>query len=644
MAATIQGLGITGLSGIAVRLSNADDSTLTNLDLTNPDPTDTNETGVSVESGSDNVVLQSITVAFGLGANGISVSASANPTIQGNSLINNVYNNSGAALYLDSVTGLVAGAVSGNDFSGSGSALRLRNMSGVTIGDTASADIVLLDGASGLGKVGTALYLTNVDGSTIDGLDLSWTGPVARQGNGILADTNSDDLTITNVTADNRANGITITGGTDLILTNNILTNNSRSLYIDSAIDGADGDTAPLTASGNDFTGSAIGMELFNMTGLAIGTSGTDIVIDNAADGLNTTTNYALWVRNLDSSTIRDVDLSWTGASRSGYGIYSDGGIDALTVQNVSADNRVNGFTFVGNGTDLTLINNSLTNNSRSLYVDSFTDGADADTAPFTATGTVMTNSQSGMQLWNMTGLMIGTSGTDIVVDNATDGFTTVVGNVFYLRNLDNSSISGLDLTWSGPSRSGAGIVADSSTDNLAVQNITASNRSNGVQLYGGGKDLTIDTLDVSNDNYGLYLDGFTDGPDADSAPILVSGVTFTNSGNPGDGNSSALTLFNMSNLTLGPDATNNVVIANTDGLKTAPQNAIWLATYRTRRSTAWTSPTPVSAGAGGGIYSDGNWGEPHDPEHGRRQSRQRPQPRQRRHGPDSVQHRRLER
>ncbi len=576
MAATIQGLGITGYSGIAVRLSNADDSTLTNLDLTNPDPTDTNETGVSVESGSDNVVLQSITVAFGLGANGISVSASANPTIQGNSLINNVYNNSGAALYLDSVTGLVAGAVSGNDFSGSGSALRLRNMSGVTIGDTASADIVLLDGASGLGKVGTALYLTNVDGSTIDGLDLSWTGPVARQGNGILADTNSDDLTITNVTADNRANGITITGGTDLILTNNILTNNSRSLYIDSAIDGADGDTAPLTASGNDFTGSAIGMELFNMTGLAIGTSGTDIVIDNAADGLNTTTNYALWVRNLDSSTIRDVDLSWTRL--------------ALRLRHLFGwrDRRADSPERLGR------------QSRQWLHVRRQRHRPDADQQQPDEQQQVPVCRQLHRRRRRRHGSLHGHRDRDdeqpewhaaLEHDRADDRHVRhrhrrgQRDRRFHNRRRERllppqprqqlHQRPGPHLEWPKPLR--AGIVADSSTDNLAVQNITASNRSNGVQLYGGGKDLTIDTLDVSNDNYGLYLDGFTDGPDADSAPILVSGVTFTNSGNPGDGNSSALTLFNMSNLTLGPDATNNVVIANTDGLKTAPQNAIWL-------------------------------------------------------------------
>src|SRR5699024_8190746 len=160
------------------------------------------------------------------------------------------------------------------------------------------------------------------------------------------------------------------------------------------------------------------------------------------------------------------------------------------------------GFSLSGGGKDLTLVNNNLSNNNTALYVDGYTDGPDADSAPMTATGTVAAGSVTGMQLWNMTGLTIGTSGTNVVVNNATDGLN--------LPTVDNTTVSNLDLGGSGAPRSGTGLYADSSTDGLTIQNVSSTGRNIGIQLVGGGKDLTISTLDVSNDNYGLYLDGFT--------------------------------------------------------------------------------------------------------------------------------------
>src|SRR5262249_42383134 len=154
--------------------------------------------------------------------NGIVVLNSANPTIQTNTLTG-----TGTGLYLDTVTGLAAGAVSGNTFTGDSTGLKLWNSSGITIRDNsvAGANIVLT--APGLNTTATALYLRNDSNFTIKHIDVSSTAN-SPSGTGIYADLATNNLTIQNVTATDRSNGIQITGGgSDLTVTSNTLTNDS---------------------------------------------------------------------------------------------------------------------------------------------------------------------------------------------------------------------------------------------------------------------------------------------------------------------------------------------------------------------------------------------------------------------------------
>src|SRR5207249_3386168 len=159
------------------------------------------------------------------------------------------------------------------------------------------------------------------------------------------------------------------------------------------------------------------------------------------------------------------------------------------------------GMTFL-NGSDLTLNNNTLTNDATALYVDTYTDGGDADTAPMSGTGNVVTNSGVGFQLWHMSGLTIGTSAADAISNNATAGFQST-GTAFSLRNFDNSTISNLDLSWSGATRTGVAITADSPgaplNDGLTIQGVNAANRVNGINI-GGGADLTVLNCTLTND------------------------------------------------------------------------------------------------------------------------------------------------
>src|SRR5205085_1882945 len=123
-----------------IRLNNVANVTLQNLDLSDP-PGNYNQTGIVLENGSNNVTITNANVSGTVNgirvsssnnvtitnvnasdtSTGIQIDSSVNPTVQ-----NNTLNNSGtgtSALFFYSVSGLVAGAVSGNTFAGSGNAL-----------------------------------------------------------------------------------------------------------------------------------------------------------------------------------------------------------------------------------------------------------------------------------------------------------------------------------------------------------------------------------------------------------------------------------------------------------------------------------------------------------------------------------------
>ncbi len=77
--------------------------------------------------------------------------------------------------------------------------------------------------------------------------------------------------------------------------------------------------------------------------------------------------------------TITGLDLSYSGYGRTGTGIYSDGTMNNLTITDVIATNRNQGFRIGDAGQDLTLTNNDLSDNNDALYISGFSDGADSE-------------------------------------------------------------------------------------------------------------------------------------------------------------------------------------------------------------------------------------------------------------------------
>jgi hypothetical protein len=577
---TIRALKVMNYTGTGVEVQNATGATLQNLDLSS-----SASVGISADTGSNNATIQNVTTT---GASvGVQVLNSSNPTIQNNILTGT---GTGTGLYLDTVTGLIAGAVSGNTFTGDNTGLKLWNSSGVTIGDTSVVGAkIVLTAAAGLNTTGTALYLHNLDNSTINHIDVS-SNASGQSGTGINADSSTDNLTIQNVTATHRNSGIQITGGgSNLTLTGNNLANDGTAIYVD----GLTG-TGPVTASGNTFSNDATAYQLFNMTGESIGTSGTNIVINNATDGLQTATGNVIYLRNLANSTISGLNLTYTGSGRSGIGIYSESTANLLTIQNVTVANRGAGIEVIGGGSDLTVSNNTLTNDGTALFVDGLTKNTLA--GPVIAAGNLFTNSDTGLQLFNMTGVTIGTSGTNIIINNATDGLQTVTGNVFYLRNLTNSTISGLNLTYTGSGRSGIGINSDSAANLLTIQNVTVANRSGGIQIIGGGSDLTLTDNTLTNDSTALYVDGLTKSTLA--GPVIAAGNLFTNS-------DTGLQLFNMTGVTIGTSGTNIIINNATDGLQSVTGNVFYLRNLANSTISGLNLTYTGSGRSGIGIYSD---------------------------------------
>ena len=184
----------------------------------------------------------------------------------------------------------------------------------------------------------------------------------------------------------------------------------------------------------------------------------------------------------------------------------------------MTASNRLYGIYLIGGGQDVTLTGNTLTNDGTAIVLESLSDGPDSDSAPFSGWGNVFTGSTNGLNLGYMT-----TSGNVIVIGNAiaagvnfvvdgNSGFLTLAGTAISLNNVRDVTIDGLDVSYRDLTRSGYGIQATNSSDNLVVKNVTASNRQTGLEFnpYTGTTNPTylvrVQDSNFLNNDTGLYL------------------------------------------------------------------------------------------------------------------------------------------
>ena len=561
--------GFGTASGDALYLNNVPKDGNTNglnLSWTGLGSASNNSYGINATNIGGSLVLSNITATnrtYGISVNGLGAGAlvtsnilsndgqglthsnGSNLTVTGNTLTDDT----GWALTLSSFTTTTAAEAvisSSNNATGSSYGFQLNAIGSTTTPETigTSGNGIIIVPADGFQTVvNQALNLANLPDATISNVNLSWTGSTSQTGYGIVGGSLTG-VTISNITASNRFDAIQVTSGQNLTLTSNTLTQNTIAVYLDSitASGAAPFTTTPVIASGNVVTDSGTGFQLFSMTGLFVGASGTGIIVSNS-DGLRTNYNYSLYIRNLPNSTIDGLDLSYigsgtttgyTGVPQTGSGILSDSNLGAgLTISNIIANNRTNGIYLYGGGQNLTLTGNNLDNDGTSLYLDGFSASGAAPftTTPVVGSGNTVAGSTNGFQLRDMNGLFVGTSGTGLIVNNATDGFQTVTNDALYIYNLPNSTISGLDLSYSGAVQSGYGIINPNfyfSGSNLTITNVNASNRAGGISLGGyGNSNLTLTNNTLNNDGTSIYLQYFF-GP----TPLTGSGNTFAGSSN----------------------------------------------------------------------------------------------------------------
>ena len=561
--------GLQSNTGRVIYLSNISDVNIDGLDV-GFNGSVRSGTGIYVDGTNNNNMVVNLVTATNRSTGLRLGDAGQDLTVTNNNLSNN-----GLALYINNFSdGPDAGKTdntvpviaTGNTFTGSTSGIELYNMTNQVVATTGTGIIVAnTDGLKD--STATALRLSDMNGLTVSGLDLSYLG-AGRSGTGIFAGGTNHNMTITGVTATNRSTGFRLgDAGQDLTLTNNNLSNNGLALFLNAFSDGSDINTVPVIATGNTFTGSSSGIELYNMTNQVVATAGTGIIVANT-DGLKDSTATALRLSDMNGLTVSGLDLSYLGAGRSGTGIFAGGTNHNMTITGVTATNRSTGFRLGDAGQDLTLTNNNLSNNGLALFLNAFSDGSDINTVPVIATGNTFTGSSSGIELYNMTNQVVATAGTGIIVAN-TDGLKDSTATALRLSNMNGLTVSSLDLSYLGAGRSGTGIYADGTNHNLTITGVNATRRNRGFRIGDAGQDLILTNNDLSNTNYGLFIRGYYDGDDADTVPVVASGNKFFGV------ITEALVVHNMSGLYIGTTGTGFIINNATDGLNSTPGVAL---------------------------------------------------------------------
>ncbi|MCP3958924.1 MAG: DUF11 domain-containing protein, partial [bacterium] len=409
---------------------------------------------------------------------------------------------------------------------------------------------------------GTSLSLSNADATVIDGLDLSGSGDTA------IVASSCDDLTIRNVAATGKPRGFSISGGSDVRVLDNDLTNTGNDSAGRAAIllSGVGSVNLPhgIAVSGNTLTGSARALDLRNMSGLTVSdgsVAGSDVVIENTS-GIGGAIYYSLVLNDTDGILIDSIDLSGTGP---GTAIQATG-CDDLTIQNVIATDRNKGFD-VSDGSDARILNNDLTGSgsdsagAAALRLDNV--GAGTLPQGVLVSGNTFASTGRGMHLVDLPGLTVSDGsvvGSDVVLEN-----TSGIGGATYyslvLSNTDGILIDSIDLSGTGPGTA----IQTSGCDDLTIQNVTATNRNRGFDVSGGSdaRVLDNDLTGSGSDSAGaaaLRLASVAAGTLPQG--ILASGNTFAGAGRALDVNGiDALTISD------GTVAGSDVILEDSSGI-----------------------------------------------------------------------------
>ena len=195
---------------------------------------------------------------------------------------------------------------------------------------------------------GSGISLEVGDGNLVATINASWSG-LTPTGYGVHLASSSGN-TVEHLTASGRHVGIFV-GGAANTFQNNVLAGNYYGIdtygntgqanrYLDNDLSGC---TYALRihqdllfeVAGNNFDGSASGLELLDMAGI-------DFAPAPGTVDPRRTTGTALRLGNVINSRVAGLDLSWIGGGQSGTGLWADG-CASLTVENITAHERITG-------------------------------------------------------------------------------------------------------------------------------------------------------------------------------------------------------------------------------------------------------------------------------------------------------------
>ena len=355
-----------------------------------------------------------------------------------------------------------------------------------------------------------------------------------------------------------------------------------------------DGSAAPgangLTISGGDSTVRGLAINRFAGYGLVLDTNGGN-VIEASTIGAEMA-GTAIGVFSSNGNRISNVDASWAGEGKSGYGIQMQSSSDNI-IEGVIATNRNTGLRMIWGPSD----NNTIQGNDFSgagsfgiwsdyretgqgnRYLNNDLSGTGgwalviAQDTRFEVAGNDFSNSAYGIELVGMSGLVLGDSATPATAYLDAD-LSTVTGTALKLNVVSNSRISGLDLSmagtslevlqsngnrisnvdasWAGDGKVGTGILMAGSSDNI-IEDIVATNRGTGLRIGGGWwgecNRNTIRGNDFSASAGGIYHGDETNGQGNQylnnnlsatytalsiwgDTQFVIAGNNFSNSGN----------------------------------------------------------------------------------------------------------------
>ncbi len=400
----------------------------------------------------------------------------------------------GWVLHLSGIT--ASAAISGNTFVGATNGIKLISSTNLSIGAT-SGDIQV---GSQLKELYFPLEVANGSNITVSNIDFGRTVIGGAQVN--FSGVNG--ISVTNCTVTNRNYGLLFTSCSNVVATNNNLTDSGVSggyaLYLNSC-------AGTLDATGNTYGGiTTNGINLINGNGLTLGSTVGEFQFGNQLKEIANPIN----VQGGSNITLTGGNFAKTAAGGSAINI---SGVTNITVSNNMLTNRTYGI-IISNCSNVSISGNDFTDSGVSggyaLYLNSLT-------GTLSATGNTFAGSTTQAIYGNvLNGITISASSGHIQVGNQLKEFNSPIT----INGGSNITITGLDL--GKTTENGTGISA-SGVNTLTITNNILTNRAYGA-ILSSNSNLTITGNDFTNSattsGYALYMDGNT-------GTLNISGNTF---------------------------------------------------------------------------------------------------------------------